>query len=257
MRTRLRACIGALLLYGSSVAAAGPAPDSSKADEVARISALVHREKYADRVPGYKALDFSGITDEKLFDYLRERLEGSVTAHYPELAQEQKFLVHALATSGNPRYRPTIEQIAAAKGRVDDRARQWAEKALKELDQYADWNPIINEPHHGMPWSRARLENLVDFDDIDMNRAGFRRIREQPDVVHAMVFNHVETRLKALLARNLDDDPQAEDVAAWGCHTLAASLNPKYAPTLEQAAEHGPTRKVRSNCDDALDKLKD
>ena len=252
MRTRL----AALLLCGSSVAAAGPAPDTSRADEVARISALVHHEKYADRVPGYKALDFSGITDEKLFDYLRERLEGSVTAHYSELAQEQKFLVRALATSGNPKYRPALEKIAAAKGRVDDRARQWAEKALKELDQYGDWNPIINEPHHGMPWARARLENLVDFDDIDMNRAGFRRIREQPNDVHAMVFNHVEARLKALLARKLDDDPQAEDVTAWGCHTLAASLNPKYKATLEQAAENGPTHKVRSNCDEALYKLK-
>jgi hypothetical protein len=194
--------------------------------EIERMQFLLSSQSFRARLDVYQQLHrYSGITDESLFDTLAVRLiqgldqsdtanafwktlwkdtlwgaqfaraisipasGGGVPFNLRDWANEVVWLTRALASSGYSKYRPLLERAAESDAR---KVARYANAALDELEDFARWNRIINDPSNykpGQSHESARLLNMVRSGEPRLQSVGLNRIEEldrQP-TAHATV----------------------------------------------------------------------
>lgn len=239
-----------------SAAPAAAAPDRSA--EIALAIDGLKSTVMEERVATCKSLSFAGITDPRVYDQIEGnilmqfgRLRGTAPAR--DIEQEIGWCAKALAYAGNPKYRATLEKLAASPRRLADHA----EAALARIDDFARWNAVMNDAATHQPgesWEMTRARNMLNSGEPPLEREGLKLVKAlQED--HAPLHDLVEQKLLAVYQRPLAPGSDAEDIAAWYCRSLAASRDPAYRDTLRRVEAGASSKKVRTYARKALGDL--
>lgn len=238
-------------------AAAAPAGPDRGAEIVLAVDGL-KSTVMEERVATCKSLSFSGITDTRVYDQIEQNVLGQFrrlrgTAPARDIEQEIGWCAKALAYAGNPKYRPTLEKLAASTRRLADHA----ETALERIDDFARWNAIMNDAATHQPgesWEMTRARNMLNSGEPPLEREGLKLIKalkDDPAPLHDLV----EQKLLAAYRRPLAPGSDEEDIVAWYCRSLAASQNARYRDTLRRVEAGTGSKKVRTYARRALGDL--
>ncbi|HUP92551.1 MAG TPA: hypothetical protein VM074_09920 [Solimonas sp.] len=254
LERRLGAAALAIVVLALGAGQALAADD--RAAEVAQIKSLLESPDLRERVQAARQLyDFSGIADPAPYELIDRRLREDAAGRDPqELAWDAK----ALASSGNPKYRPTLEALGASKqgGRLTKHARD----ALAVLPDFARWNPIINnEATHvaGEEWGLTRARNMLTSGEPQLQRGGLRRLKAYRST-HPELYDLVAQELKKIdLAKaEAAEDIPVLDTAAWFCRALGESGDMKYEALLLEIRRAATTHKIDKGCKKGWETLK-
>ena len=189
-------------------------------------------------------LDWSGISDPVLFDIIAAKLSARAKQSTKAARQEASWYAKGLALSGNEKYRAQLEALAS--GADSKKVRKHAATALRRLDLYSVWNPIISKDVAQAPvgqLAEARVKNMLASDNPDVLRLGAKRLH------HA----HIEDKELLQLAnqrllrdyKNVNAEGIQIDALAWIIKALARSKDDQYKQTLSQIKETASNKKLK------------
>lgn len=186
-------------------------------------------------------LEWTGITDPELFDGIAKRLEAGYTENTEFATELNSWLVKALAKSGDTKYQPLMNTIAARKD--IKKLNKHTNTALTNLPKFQRWNPIISANNHTaktkQELDRLRASNMLNSNEGELMETGTKIIARQyandKDLVAA-----IHTRL---LDNYQSADPTKLDALEWMCRALGESGNSEYKATLDKIADDSQTNK--------------
>lgn len=201
-----------------------------------------------DKIEMLKRLQWSGLTDPRLFDkiaegpekqYLRDDLNKpgiGVLSHQ----------IRALGYSGNEKYRNILGEIS--KSAVNKKLKKHATKALVHLNKFKGWNKLIaasNSSVSGKSVEITTYMKMLNVDDVFVQRLAARAIfhekRQDPDLLAL-----VAEKLKAsYLQSGLDG--HAQDTIAWFCKALGENGFRDYGDLLSDVVKNTPYKKVKKH----------
>ena len=195
----------------------------------------------ATKIQASKELGWEGVTDTRLYDLIENQLNELVMVADANSANRNMIeliahLIHALAYSGNTKYRPTLEGILDKV--LNTKVRRHANEALDEIDKYAVWNPIIQATGSSNPEKSVRVNRVVNMlrsDDFELKRLGAKRVY----FVRKYDQYELDTLAEELLSNMSSDrrDRIYVDSMKWMIKALASSGNNAYADTLNRVEE--------------------
>ncbi len=187
-------------------------------------------------------LEFSGITDARLYDVIEKRL---LDEYRSGDADDVSWLAKTLAYSGEEKYKKTLTQVlnTVKKSKVEMHVR----KALKRLPLYRVWNVDLKKDTEGLSGDalfRKRTINMVNSSNSHLTMLGAKRIW----------FHHPTDKLFVAAAKNklMADlnvsNPSRRDVDAlgWLCKVLSKSGDSQYLAVLLDISRSASNRRVRS-----------
>lgn len=210
--------------------------------EIANYVDIFANQGQAQQRKAIETLSWSGHSEPELFDVIEAGLlDGYMTEDKYE-AERMSWLAKALALSGNPKYRETLQKVYDTA--PSKKLRRHTETALERLTIYEAWNPVIAQGLAEAPAGKleeTRIENMLASGVPELVRLGAKRIYNG----HSSDSELLELAKERLLA----DYPTAQskvevDAVAWLCKALAQSGQSIYRPVLEEVANKAPNAKV-------------
>lgn len=192
-----------------------------------------------------ESLILSGLDDPSLFDMIEAKLAVSLplaTQKHP--IEYSSWLAKGLGYSGNEKYRATLQAIVD--GDYHKKLRKYAQEGLSNIDQFAIWNPILNNKSQYDTNQSQKLNvlaNALASDDLELKRLAAKRI------VNERVYDEFTLQKLADQLTSLDkltNDKLAIDAYAWIAKALSASGNEKFKPVITTLSETAPEKKLRS-----------
>ena len=197
-------------------------------------------------------LKWSGIGDPRLFDPIASDLQQLVEKGDLDAAEVEQgaWLVHALAYSGQERYRPLLERIENAYRKKmehkDKKLHRNVSTALTSLENHQKWNLVIGRGTEQASsvdeLRRLRVKNMLSAEEPVLVRVGanlmihdFLRDREVTDLARDRL---LELHVEAEASRD------HADAVAWLCKALGATRNEAYAPALKKVQRGATVRTV-------------
>ncbi len=229
---------------------------SDRTEEVNQYIKKIKSSNIITRIEAAKEISNSGLTDPLLFDLINDILLNKyITASGEKnIIDEISWLCKALASSGNPKYKSTLEEISTNSS--DMKIQNYALQSLNLVDDYAQRNKDIASTKYVDPDlspESIRLINMIKSDIITLKRDGAKKIFRSgaPD---EKVYDIVNGELLELFNTNLQDNT-AVDTMAWFCKVLAASGHTKYTATLEQISSTTDNSKLKRYADEGIKTL--
>lgn len=230
----LRSLIAAFAVL---VASASWAEPQTKAEYIKVFQSGYQLEKQK----AMESLEWAGLSSADVFD----SLEAEVLAKFPSATDRASidyasWLVKSLAFSGNPKYLPTIEKVAA--GAPHKKLKKYALQAQAILPKYTKLNAIIAPAGQAYPSLDQRLSNMLKSSEVDLNRLAAKRI---------YYTSHYTPELLTLAKTNLENgyknklDGDQCDSLAWQARVLAGSHKEEYREFLQQVANSAQEKKLR------------
>lgn len=190
---------------------------------------------------------YSGITDDAVFDKIEKLLlqDFNQNTRSGAWVDYVAWMTKALASSGNEKYRQTIEKIIteANNGKV----KKYGRIALKMLDQYKQWKPLLNkdtdikfdDPMHKYYY------NMLRSNDFELMAIGGKRVFWEKIYKRELVDALNEAILKNY--NKVPNDGDLIDGFAWMIRALgnAGAGADKYKNTLREVAENANNRKIK------------
>ena len=203
-----------------------------------------NKGSFAEQRKLISTLEWSGISDPKLYDIIAEKLSSRAKQNNREAKEEASWYAKALALSGNEKYRPQLEALAS--DGASRKLRKHAATALERLDKFVVWNPIISANVMQAPMGQlkeARVKNMLAADNAHVLKLGAKRVHH----AHASNKELLQLANQRLLKGYQDagDDSKLIDAMAWLIRALAQSGDDHYKPTLEQIAETANNKKLK------------
>ena len=222
---------------------------------------LAQSDKVSGQMWGAIAVAFAaGAAGGVLGNGIAGAAAGAASAVKPgernprEWAQEVAWLTKALSWSGYSKYRPFLERASDTESLGSGRISSHAIEALANLEKFARWNRIINDPA-GMRPDRspetARLVNMLKSGDRALLREALNRMKLQP-VPSPQLYDEVEAQLRAGYAADFDGNEDGEDAIALMEKALGGTGNAKYEPVLRAAQAEAKSSKIREHAAAAL-----
>lgn len=154
------------------------------------------------------------------------------------------WYVKGLSLSGQSKYKAVINKVIDEG--ASEKSRKHAKKALKQLDLYANWNPIISVNLYKAPSGILGVKkalNMLQSDDLTLQKIGAKRIYHK----YRNETELLETSKRLLLASYKAPyiDQAAINTMAWLCKALGSSGNVKYKEVLEEVGNNAKNKKVR------------
>lgn len=159
-----------------------------------------------------KIRDYSGITDERIFDLIEMKL--MTISGQEKISGEEKdaavCFARALASSGNLKYRQSLTTVS---DHANSRSiRKAAEEELPKIEKYQRWNKVINDSEYEMQGRSNHLAlwmRLVASDEPDMGLYALEKARtfNNYDVNFLVLLEeklHAAIELKAISEEKLD-----------------------------------------------------
>jgi len=160
----------------------------------------------------------------------------------------------ALGFSGQDRYAATLSRFTD-----DPTYHNYAIVALRELPQYAKWNPIISNRASFDPARRDnanRFVNMLSSDDPLLHRVAAKRIVQTRETAPA-VAELLAERVRASYMNVTAYDTEAVETVGWLINALGpAALGPareRYVPLLREVSANAPADKLRVRAQAALE----
>jgi hypothetical protein len=233
--------------------------DTDLAAERSRIEMLLRSPDLDTRKRGCQQIAYSGLTDVALFDPLERQLLADLAASKEKMLWTVPACTRALASSGNPKYRRTVERAFYLKpddGLAFRGMHQHIKNSLDVMDKFAGWNAIINQSSShvaGEPLAVTRVFNMLGSGDRHLVREGLKRLKKI-----APNYPQAYDRIEGMLLKAVERAPRSreeEDVHAWFCKLLGQSKNPRYIRTLAHVERTSSSEKIRDYAEDSIDRL--
>lgn len=188
----------------------------------------------AQHAPALEQLGSMGLSDPRLFDLIERQLLAQLDA--PKGVKMNKKLVvlqvRALGYSGLAKYVSTIQRVAEIGG---DRG-EHANLALKELELYRKWNPLISDRagfQAGLEDEVNRTLNMLRSTDLGLNGLAARLVfaGRKDDVL----LDALAVRLRATYPNSKELD-SATDVQAiaWIVKAIDSARQARFKPLFAE-----------------------
>ncbi len=194
----------------------------------------------------FKNLQFSGITDTKLFDLLEDRLKKTVPTDGSKLALNDAYeLIIALASSGNKKYIPALQKI------VDDSSsyRKVEYKAKQAINLIPKYNEINKKLSNRSLYSKAlsdeenRLVIMLKSDEYGLMGIAAQLINDKR-LFYYRLMDELAVALEKHYKKDIDNATYAEAMGHM-VKTLATSTDKKYAQLVTDVAYGAANDKVK------------
>lgn len=195
-----------------------------------QTGSIAHKIKVA------KEITSSGLNDTRLFDVVEKELkDGFQTASGREPIDYMSWLCKALASSGLPQYKGTIEHVA--QNTASSKLQRYAEQSLALFDKYVTRNEIMNQNSAAFDNKSpevVRLISMIKSNMMDLKRDAAKEItrgvykdRDLYEAVNQELLNGYGDA----------SDNLAIDTMSWLCKALGSSGNAKYKKTLQKVKD--------------------
>ncbi len=243
----------AIVLLLTSLALPCHAAQNSHAQSLLEQLNSDHRDQ---RIAASKSISHSGINNKTIYDRLKQLVEeGYKTGlddkyHIDEISWHTK----ALATSGEEKYRSTIQAVANAD---DKKLRRHGSNSLKALSDWAKWNPIINSKEYAVSGQTDEVTRYLAMLKSDYYML---KLQAAQGIYENNLYNEklLDTISEELLAHyqkiNKRDKTEIQSMA-WLCKVLGGSGDQKYKATLDNVARTASHRKIKKHAKKALKHL--
>ena len=202
-------------------------------------------DQYEEVAAACQQLQWLGLTDPRMFDVAERRLLALYkTVDSRDYATILSWQAKALAYSGQEKYRSTLTEVAMhAK---DKRVRKHASTSLSILDDYSKWQPLIADtsgyrPDQSEPINRYAAMLKTRSKELQ-GLAARRIIVEQLD--NTYLLDLLQDQIEPELLHHWRDRRDANAVAHM-LKALAMFGKPEYRATIEKAANHAGTNRIR------------
>lgn len=176
-------------------------------------------------------IKWKGISDERVYTlFHNELLHAKEVAFKKPWNEYYAWVVQIVAFSGLEKYRAAIESKVR---NSNNKLSRHASSALKVMDEFHVWNPIISKNIAGLSIDnidKARIENMLMSEIPELNRAASSLIIDS-HIDDVELTDKVEARLK-IAHPNVGVDPERAEAAAWMCKLLGKTGKGKYVATL-------------------------
>ena len=237
----------------AAVNAAPPAPRVLPpfTDEVDRYVDIFSHQGNSQQIKACDELEFAGLSDPRLFDLVENKLEQRQTGKDGDDVAYATALMHALAYSGQERYRKALNAVADGNGQR--KLRKQAAAALKQLDNYKLWTPIIGNPvdyRRDKSPEVNRLANMLRGSVASLQLMAARRMVAD-NQYDPYLLQVTQQTVSAMLGVKSGD---AEDALVWMLKALAGGHSAEARSVLQEAAEHAASKQVRKHAASYLKK---
>ena len=198
-----------------------------------------------------KRLQWSGITDRRLFDPMEQEVRfqavvsSSKSMNKSELAR-LSHMIRALGYSGNERYRNML--ISVRDFSKNSKLRGHAKKAAIQLDKFKQWNRMIAESDfkvEGKPVEVATYMKMLDINDVMLQRLAARAIFHERQKDDDLLDMAAQKLANLYLQPGLDRE--AQDTAAWLVKAVGEYDNRRHRELLSRVAKDSPYKNVRKH----------
>ncbi|MCW3172719.1 hypothetical protein [Shewanella subflava] len=191
-----------------------------------------------------ESLMLSGLNDPSLFDMVEAKLNASLplaTKKHP--IEYSSWLAKGLGYSGNEKYRASLQAIV--NGDYHRKLQKYAQEGLNNIDQFAIWNPILNDKSQydaNQPQQLNVLANALASSDLALKRMAAKQITNKR-IYDEFILEKLAHQLTSLDL--LKQDKLSIDTYAWIAKAIASSGNEKFKPVIANLAETAPEKKLR------------
>lgn len=211
---------------------------------------VLENGSYESQVQMLQRLQWSGLTNHRLYNQIKARLEYSaLSAGKSVNKRELNLLAHmirALGYSGNDRYRNALDNIKNFS--KNNKLRNHARKALVQLDSFIHWNQLVADSDFHVTGKSVEVTTymkMLNTDDVMVQRLAARAIFHE---------RRKDTELLALTAEKLEGlylqpglNREAQDTVAWLCKAVGEYANWQYDELLSKVAKNSPYKGVRKH----------
>ncbi len=234
----------ASLLIASTTYAMSTSEQLSK--EIDQYTDAIKKYNGENLIASADEISGAGLNNTQLFDEVEKRLIQQHQAQLVDrkdqlLARQVSALTRTLASSGNYKYKASIDQIF--RETRSNGVKRRAKRMKNKFDWYAKRNSIMqNMSQHieGQDLMTTRLLNLINKEDNLLRRYGAEELSRQ---------SHAEAAILQVIAERLENehiDPQDNlhlDTLAWFCRILGQFAKEEYRPLLQGIADNKELRK--------------
>lgn len=219
----------------------------NRSDETERFISMLNSGFRIERVKAAKLITRSGLTDQKLFDLIQDKL----LAGYQENTgsskhiDEMSWFCKALASSGNHTYIDTLRKIASTTS--SSKLRKYANQSIGLVEKYHIDNEIIGNTKNlekGMSLEAARVKNMLTSDKLYLQKNAAKMLVRR-EVTDPSLYALVNEELKKRFMMHGAGKEQI-DTMSWFCKALGASGNKEYRQTLEEVKKRAPNEKLQN-----------
>lgn len=213
--------------------------------EIADYAATFKSGSFAEQRKVIEKLTWAGHSSPKLFDVVESRLIETQNASDKAGKESAAWYAKTLGLSGNPKYRATLEQVAA--NADAKKVRKNAELGLERLNSYTSWNPVLAASLVSAPAGKLeeqRVQNMLSARDYDLVRIGAKRVY-YAHISDQELVTKARQRLEQEWPNCDGSNFEQEDAVAWLIRVMAESGNAENKPLLEKIENEGKSKKVR------------
>ncbi len=226
--------------------------------EIKRYITMLESSSQKQRVDAAKMITRSGLSAPGLFNPINNRLviEYNLYPRNQDHIDEMAWMCKALASSGSPEYKPTLEKIIQSAS--SPKLKHYAEQSLNMVDEYAERNRIMSDSSGLDPSLSPEINKYMG-----MLRSGNDRLKK--DAAKSIFRgNHTEEKLFDVVHEELlhacntvsVNDRDGIDTLAWLCKALGSSGNKKYSPTLNRIIKETNSLTLKKYAKKSLNMLK-
>ena len=239
------AILSAMLLLASS--SSWPAftlsPALSANDEVEYFIKYFSDKSQVVSKEVYGQLEFSGITDTRLFDIVEQRFIEESKAKSAAAIDHLAWLSKALAYSGQSKYLDTLK--TALKSTNNVKLKKYLEESIERSPLFSVWNVDISRDTanlRGEDLYRKRVLNMLRSSDSFLVMFGAKRVWFH----HPTDSEFVRVASERLMETYNRPNPTVRDVDAigWLCNVLGKASNPEYKPLLEKIIKESKNSRI-------------
>ncbi len=211
---------------------------------------LLENGSYESKVQMLERLQWSGLTDRRLYDPLESRLRFAAMQSDKNMNKKERALIghmiRALGYSGNERYRSML--INYKDFSASNKFRGYARKALAQLNQFKHWNQLVADSNfsvNGKPVEITTYMKMLNTDDVMVQRLAARAIFHERQKDMDLLALTAEKLEGLYMRQGLDRD--AQDTVAWLCKAVGEYANWHYEELLSKVAKNSPYQGVRKH----------
>jgi len=222
------------------------------ATEISNYIGVFSGDDFAAQRRAMQPLSWSGISDPAIYDVVVEKLNAANSSSGKAAKEQASWYVKTLALSGNEKYRAVLQDVAV--NSESSKVRGYAVKALRRLDVYSAWNPVISKGLAGAPINRleeTRIANMLGASDYELMRVGAKRVyyehsNDKDLAIRAM--QRLATEMK-----NIDQDNGTQiDAVAWLIKAVGQTRDAKGLAMLQDIRDTTKVKKFKKYAKKAL-----
>lgn len=216
--------------------------DKERIDHYIKILKTYHpdaKQKMLNR------LEWSGLTQPELFDYIEQSLLNSYNKDLSgDESKTAAYMMKALWTSGQEKYRPTIDLIREKT--THPRLQRYAKYAQEKLGIFGGWHKQIAQVEAPIAGKSAEVEmymRMLSVDDIYVQRLAARAIYHERQRDADLIALAAEKLKASYMDFSLGGE--AQDTMAWLCKAVGQTKDLKYSELLNEVSLNSPHRKIQ------------